>query len=143
MKRAAKTLLVDDSPMALMMTSFMLRKHGVVDITEAADGLEAVQRFEEALLAKVPFSLVFLDIMMPLLGGQETLKRIRALEVAAGITGEDRAVIIMATALHSTTDMLDALMDGDCSDYLVKPFDIEDVRGMLLKYRFVEQAEPA
>jgi two-component system chemotaxis response regulator CheY len=143
MKRAAKTLLVDDSSMALMMTSFMLRKQGVVDITEAVDGLEAVQRFEEALLAKVPFSLVFLDIMMPLLGGQETLKRIRALEVAAGVTAEDRAVIIMATALHSTTDMLDALMDGDCSDYLVKPFDIEDVRGMLLKYRFVEQAEPA
>lgn len=133
-------MIVDDSTMALLMTSFMLGKHGVQEITEAGDGLEALQRFEEALLTGVPFSLVFLDIMMPLLGGQETLKRMRALEIAAGIGDENRAVIIMATALHSTEDMIAALMDGDCSDYLVKPFDIEDVRGMLVKHHFLEEA---
>ena len=139
MRREAKTLIVDDSSIALLMTSFMLQKYGMVDISEAGDGLQALEDFKEALQKQAPYSLVFLDIVMPMLGGQDTLKRMRALETEAGIANQDRAVIIMATSLHSTNDMMDALIEGDCSDYLVKPFNAEDVRGMLIKFGFLEE----
>lgn len=139
MKRAAKTMVADDSSIALMMTGYMLKKYGVEPITEASDGLQALERFEEALQAKEPFSLVFLDIVMPKLSGQEALKRMRALEKEAGIAGGERAVIIMATSLNSPSDMIDALIEGDCSDYLVKPFDAEEVRALLIKYGFLEE----
>ncbi len=137
MTREAKTLIVDDSSMALLMTSFMLKKCGVEEITEATDGLQGLEAFASALRQGAPYSLVFLDIMMPQLSGQEALKRMRALEKEAGVS---QSTIIMATALHSTTDMIDALIEGDCSDYLVKPFKAEDVRALLVKHGFVEQS---
>lgn len=140
MRREAKALIVDDSSIALLMTSFMLQKYGMVDISEAGNGLRALEDFKEALLGGTPFSLVFLDIVMPLMGGQETLRRMRALETEAGVSSEDRAIIIMATSLHSTNDMIDAMIEGDCSDYLVKPFSAEDVRGMLVKFGFFEES---
>ena len=110
----------------------------IKDITQAEDGLQAMEHFERALLSGAPFSLIFLDIVMPVLDGQETLARMRAIEKKAGITGDDRAIIIMATSLHSTEDMIRALIDGDCTDYLVKPFEAEDVHTMLVKYAFLK-----
>ena len=139
MRREAKTLVVDDSSIALLMTGYMLNKMGIVDITEAEDGLQALDKFSQAVQNGTPYSLVFLDIVMPKLGGQEALRRMRAIEAEAGITEENRSVIIMATSLHSTEDMMNALIEGDCSDYLVKPFKAEDVKGLLIRYGFLEQ----
>lgn len=136
MNRETKTLIVDDSPTALQMMGHMLNKCGLADITEAKDGMLALKRFERELLVGTRYSLVFLDIVMPVLDGQETLKLMRAMEADAGVKAEDRAVIIMATSLSSTGDMMEALIDGDCSDYLVKPFGAEDLRGMLIKHDF-------
>jgi two-component system chemotaxis response regulator CheY len=140
MRREAKALIVDDSSIALLMTNFILQKFGMVDISEAGNGLRALEEFEAALMGGTPFSIVFLDIVMPLMGGQETLRRMRALEAERGVASEDRAIIIMATSLHSTNDMMDALIEGDCSDYLVKPFSTEDVKGMLIKFGFLEES---
>jgi two-component system, chemotaxis family, chemotaxis protein CheY len=136
MKRA-KTLIVDDSKAILAMMDGMLKSHGINDVTKAVNGLRGVEQFEAALLMGSPFSLVFLDIVMPVMDGQEALKRMRAMEADAGVMSDERAIIIMATSLHSTNDMINALIEGDCSDYLIKPFDAEDLRGMLIKYGFV------
>jgi two-component system chemotaxis response regulator CheY len=138
-KQQPKTLIVDDSTTALQMMGYMLNKCGLADITEAKDGLHALKRFERELLIGTRYSLVFLDIVMPLLDGQETLKLMRAMEADAGVKAEDRAVIIMATSLSSTDDIMKAVFDGECSDYLVKPFGADDVRGMLLKHQIDPQ----
>ena len=138
MIRKRKTLIVDDSTSVLSMMEGILNEYGIKDITQAEDGLQAMEHFERALLSGAPFSLIFLDIVMPVLDGQETLARMRAIEKKAGITGDDRAIIIMATSLHSTEDMIRALIDGDCTDYLVKPFEAEDVHTMLVKYAFLK-----
>jgi len=136
MKKTANVLIVDDSAMALLMTSHVLKKYGVTEITEATDGLKAIEVFGRALSEGHPFNLVFLDIVMPQLNGQDALKRMRALEAEAGVGAGDKAVIIMATSLHSTEDMIDAVIEGDCSDYLVKPVGAEDILGVLQKYDF-------
>ena len=138
MKRTAKTLIVDDSVAILEMMDNMLRELGVSDITRAEDGLAAVERFHEALSSGAPYTLVLLDIVMPVLDGQEALKRMRAMEREAGVAHGERAAIIMATSLHSPDDMVQAIIDGDCTDYLVKSFEENDLRGMLLKYGFLE-----
>ena len=138
-KRQTKTLIVDDSTVMLEMIESMLHDCGISDITPAEDGLSALQCFQDALQDGSPVSLVFLDSVMPLLDGQEALRRMRGMEGEAGLGDDDRAVIIMTTALHSPEDMLHALIDGDCSDYLVKPFEKEDIQGMLQKYGFLDQ----
>ena len=141
MKRKAKTLIVDDSKAVLYMMNGILNDYGLNEICEAANGLLAVEQFEAAARSGAPFSLVFLDIVMPVMNGQEALKRMRDIEMDAGVIGDDRAIIIMATSLHSTTDMIDAMIEGDCTDYLIKPFDPEDLLGMLIKYGYVDRAD--
>ncbi|HXE98380.1 MAG TPA: response regulator [Dongiaceae bacterium] len=136
MKLEAKTLIVDDSKAVLRIMENALRDIGILDITKAGDGLQATKLFREALQGGTPFSLVFLDVVMPEMDGQEALKLMRAMEKDAGISGNDKATIIMATSLHSPSDMMDALVGGDCSDYLVKPFDTGDLRALLVKYGF-------
>jgi len=136
MKREAKALVVDDSITVLRFMEKSLHDIGVMNITKASDGLQGTKFFEEALQSGTPFSLVFLDVVMPEMDGQEALKRIRAMEKGAGISGDDKATIIMATSLHSPNDMVEALIGGDCSDYLVKPFETEDLRALLVKYGF-------
>jgi two-component system chemotaxis response regulator CheY len=136
MKREAKTLIVDDSKAVLHFMEKVLRDIGVQDITKAGDGLQATELFGEALQGGAPFSLVFLDVVMPEMDGQEALKKMRAMEKEAGISRDGKATIIMATSLHSPSDMIDALVGGDCSDYLVKPFKTADLRALLVKYCF-------
>jgi two-component system chemotaxis response regulator CheY len=136
MKREAKVLIVDDSRSEVAVMEKMLKKQGVLDITTAENGLKAVELFEGALRNRSPYALVLLDILMPVMDGQEALKRMRALEKEAGMTKDDKATIIMVTSLHSPSDMINALFYGDCSDFLVKPFDFEDLWGMLAKYDF-------
>lgn len=136
MEREARTLIADDSRTILEVMEHMLHHIGIPDVTKAGNGLQALEFFGNALLHGAPYSLVFLDILMPVMDGQEALKRIRAMEREAGITGDGKATIIMATSLHSPEDMMQALFEGDCTDYLVKPLDIEDLRAMLMKYGF-------
>ena len=137
MKREIKALIVDDSKSVLAMMERMLKKLGIPDVKKAGNGLHAAKFFEEALEEGEPYSLVFLDIVMPVMNGQEALKLIRTMEKNAGITRDNQATIIMISSLHSPSDMIDALLYGDCSDFLVKPFEFEDLRGMLTKYNVV------
>ena len=134
MKGESRTLIVDDSEPVLSMMEVMLMQQGLREITAASNGQQALEYFREALQKGKPYSLVFLDIVMPVMNGQETLKRMRALEQEAGLSETDRAVIIMATSLHSPKDMADALIEGDCDDYIVKPFNVNELRGLLVKY---------
>lgn len=137
MKRAQKTLVVDDDNFIAETLVITLDLLGMKDVSKALNGAQALEQFERALQAGTPYSLVLLDILMPGIDGQEVLKRMRALEKQAGIPREAWSVIIMATALNSPKDMMDALLEGDCTDYIVKPIDEDNLRGMLIKYEFI------
>ena len=137
MMRTAKTLLIDDSILVQEIMEQTLNEYGITDIATADNGLLGLESFTAALKDGAPFNLVFLDIEMPVMDGQEALKRIRAAEEAAGVAKADRAVIIMATTLSSPADMMEAVIDGDCSDYYVKTVELEEIRALLVKYGFL------
>jgi len=131
MTQAIKVLIVDDSISVQDMMQEMLRGIGFDDLAVAGNGQQALSLFREALLEGAPYGLVFLDIVMPKLDGQQALKRMRAMEKEAG---RSKALIIMVTSLSSTYDMMEAIIEGDCTDYLVKPFEPEHLQYMLAKY---------
>jgi len=89
-------------------------------VTIAADGEEALARFEE----ERP-DLVVLDVSMPPPDGFEVCRRIRE---------RSRVPILMLTARDSTLDKVRAL-DLGADDYLTKPFDhlelLARLRGLL------------
>ena len=137
MKKYLKTMIVDDEEVAADLLEIMLNKLGVKNIATASTGRQALDMFDDCLKSGYPYSLVFLDIMMPEMNGQEILKQMRSAEKEAGIASFDRSTIIMTTALTSTDAMVEAIFEGDCSDYLVKPVSSEYLREMLANNGFI------
>ena len=135
MTQALNVLIADDSDLQADILESILNDLGIDNVTKAINGIHAVENFKAALQNGTGYSLVFLDIVMPEMDGQEALKRIRALEKAAG---DDKSTIIMLTALSSPEDMLSALIDGDCTDYVVKPVAESLLKSILVKYGLLE-----
>jgi two-component system chemotaxis response regulator CheY len=118
------------------MMEHILKDLGVNDISTAPDGLKALELFKNAFLGGEPYSFVFLDLMMPVMDGQSTLKIMRIIEKQGGITGDDAAVIIMTTSCDSPNDMMDAIQ-SECTDYIVKPVSTSTLRSTLAKYTHI------
>ncbi len=104
-------LVVDDDP---EIASFL--KRGLIyegyEIETAADGAEALVKARDR-----EFDIVILDIMMPEIDGIEVSKRLRQ---AGDIP------ILMLTAKGTVADKI-AGLDSGADDYLVKPFDFDEL----------------
>ncbi|MBN0046588.1 response regulator transcription factor [Streptomyces actuosus] len=82
-------------------------------VTAVADGVEALA---QAHLS--PPDVLVLDVMMPGIDGLQVCRVLRA--------EGDRTPILMLTALVETADRI-AGLDAGADDYVVKPFDVEEV----------------
>jgi two-component system chemotaxis response regulator CheY len=131
MKKELKTIIVDDDEVFAKLLEFTLNGLGIQEIVKAMTGRQAIEIFETGLKSGSPYGLVFLDIIMPGMDGQETLKHMRAAEKEAGIAAADKAAIIMTTAVSTSEAMIEALIEGDSTDYLVKPIEPGYLREML------------
>jgi two-component system, chemotaxis family, chemotaxis protein CheY len=127
-----RCLIVEDNDFAREGLKYFLADHA--EIEQAVNGREAVTKFQTALAQQNPFDLVLLDIIMPEMDGQEALKLIRLAEQHDPAPERKKAIIIMTTALNSPENMEEALWEGDCTDYLVKPIVRADLMAMLRRY---------
>ena len=87
------------------------------DVDTAAGGEQGLAR-----IAERPPDAVLLDIGMPGVDGLEACRRLRA----AG----DRVPVLMLTAREAVEDRIDGL-DAGADDYLVKPFDMGELKARL------------
>lgn len=117
-----RILIIDDEPNVQKVIGMRLRKAGY-EVECANNGYEGVGMFLAAL-GKEPFSLIILDIMMPGIGGLETLELIRKEEEIRGIYYGEGIPVIMLTALKKP--YMQAFGRG-CDDYMVKPYQPEDL----------------
>ena len=105
-----KFLIVDDdeSTRELLARRLRTQRHTV---TTAETGRQALK-----LLAKEPFDLVLLDVIMPLIGGLEVLQQIKADPKLW------HTPVIMISALDEMSEVVRCIEMG-AEDYLPKPFD--------------------
>jgi CheY-like chemotaxis protein len=108
-----RILVVDDYESMRKVIVEALSQSGRYELSEAANGKEALQILEES-----PFDLVISDVMMPGMGGMELLNSIRELN-------SDTSVI-MITA-HPAMELTVSAMKKGAVDFLKKPFKIEDL----------------
>ena len=109
-------LVVDDDPALRTAVSRALDLDGY-RVTAVGDGARAL----EAIGEKHP-DVVVLDLMMPVVGGLEVCRRLRA--------SGDRTPILVLTARDEVSDRV-AGLDAGADDYLVKPFALEELRARL------------
>jgi two-component system chemotaxis response regulator CheY len=117
-----KMLIVEDDFPSCKILEEYLSEYG--DSTTAANGIEGVEAFKNALDAGTPYDLVCLDIMMPEMDGHEALRTIRQIEQKYGIFDPSGVSVIMTTAKDRSRDMIEAFDEG-CASYIVKPVDQE------------------
>ncbi|HEX9079857.1 MAG TPA: response regulator [Desulfuromonadaceae bacterium] len=135
-----KCLVVEDDDFGREMVTCMLSEHAEI-VDTARDGAEGLQMFIRAHHEGHPYQLICLDIMMPIMDGQEALRRMRHFEKETGIPVSRAAVIIMTTALDSLEDIQNAIWQGECNDYMVKPISQADLVALLNKYKLVAPSE--
>ncbi|MBQ0848318.1 response regulator transcription factor [Streptomyces sp. BH-SS-21] len=83
------------------------------EVTAVADGVQAL-----AQAHRTPPDVLVLDVMMPGIDGLQVCRVLRA--------EGNRTPILMLTALVETADRI-AGLDAGADDYVVKPFDVEEV----------------
>lgn len=71
---SCRLLLVDDVPMNLLVLKSMLKKLGVIDVSTAGGGMEALEMLKND---PTRYDAVLTDIRMPGMGGEQLLEEIR------------------------------------------------------------------
>ena len=107
-----KILIVDDEEVIRKVVNKRLTREGY-HCCEASNGSEALEKLQQ-----YQPQVVILDIMMPGKSGRELLPEVL---VSYPDTG-----VIMATAVAEADTIIEC-MKGGAQDYLIKPFDLEQV----------------
>lgn len=104
-----KVLVVEDEEKIMVVIKAFLETKGFF-VIPAQDGRKALDLFD-----KENITLVLLDLMLPVLSGEEVCRAIRR---------KSRVPIIMLTAKSEEADMLQGLGIG-ADDYITKPFSLK------------------
>lgn len=121
-----RILLADDNELNMEITRFGLENEGAV-VTPAWNGREAVDLF----MASEPgtFDIILMDIMMPVMDGNEAARQIRA----SGRSDSGTIPIIALTANAFTDDRQETEKSG-MNAHLSKPLESAKIRETVLKY---------
>lgn len=111
-----RVLLVEDNSINLEIASTILESRNII-VDKAHDGAEAVECFSQS--APGQYLAILMDIRMPVMGGLEATRRIRALARA-----DAASVPIIAMSANAFEDDVKASEDAGMNAYLVKPIDI-------------------
>ena len=106
-----RILIVEDEPDLLASLAQALREEGYA-VDTAADGEDGFYKAEN-----YDYDAIVLDVMLPKLDGWEILKRLRQTK---------KMPVLMLTARDQTRDRVKGL-DTGADDYVVKPFDLEEI----------------
>jgi signal transduction histidine kinase/CheY-like chemotaxis protein len=120
-------LLVDDNEINLKIIATYIQKLPCRFKT-ASNGLEAVERYQEAYGKGTPFDVILMDVSMPVMDGFEATREIRAFERQKGAEKPSR--IIVLTGLTSGKSQEEAFASG-VNLFLTKPVQLKKLKGVL------------
>ncbi len=113
---SSRILIVDDSAMSRRIVRGMLESAGY-DVTEAADGLAALEHYS----IEKP-DLVLLDMVMTGMYGIEVLQKLRMLD------GQARVIVASADIQHSTREMAE---QAGSRGFVTKPIKKEELLSLV------------
>jgi two-component system chemotaxis response regulator CheY len=118
-------MVADDLPNMRADLTNILKSIGFTNIKEASDGRVAWDELRSQAQYGDPYAIIFTDINMPRMNGLALLKSLRGSETY------QKTPIFMVSTENEKEIILKAIIDG-ATDYIIKPFTPELVRGKLL-----------
>lgn len=119
-----KIMVVDDEESIRLMLRRVLSS-SQYEVHEAANGIEALNSIK-----KEEYSAILLDLRMPHMNGLQVIEKMKEMDI--------KTPIIMMSAYGTVPEAVEAMKLG-AMDYLVKPFDIDELK-MTLE-RIIQQDE--
>jgi len=116
-KEEVKILIADDEEIIRKGLKKLLNNKGYTNIIETDDGKKVL-----SLLNEIPIDIYILDIKMPGVDGIKLLKEIKKIQ--------NKSKVIIITGHGNIENCREAFLFG-ASDFLTKPFDIEQLYNCL------------
>jgi len=132
-------LVAEDNETNQILIKELLTSIGI-NVTIAENGLEAIK-----ILSEKDFDLIFMDWHMPIMDGVEALEILRAVEKGKEVANskvspeileklKGRKFKIVALTAAAMKKEKEALLKKGFDDYISKPFKVEELNEILLKY---------
>lgn len=112
-------LVVEDNLVNQEIAKFVFEQKGA-NVTCADNGEDALSKFKDN-----KYDLIVMDIMMPIMGGYEATRRIRAI---------DKDVLIFAMSANAFSDDVKKSLAVGMNEHLSKPLVMDDLNRTLAKY---------
>ena len=116
-----RVLIVDDDFYSRSFLEYIL--HPYARCEAAVNGEDAIMIFKRAIKEKDPYSVVFMDLLMPVIDGPKALKEIREIEKDYGVGDAGGCKIIITSVLEDGEDTHNAMYLGGATSFLQKPVD--------------------
>lgn len=116
-QQQCSVLIIDDAYTVREYLRQTLMHLGISNIHEASDGKRGLQMFGEK-----QHDLVFLDIELPDINGQQLLQQIK--------TQADKTHVVMVTAHNSVENVRNSIASG-ASGFIAKPFSPQKIKNIV------------
>ncbi len=125
--QGARVLLVEDNDLNMEIAQFVLESSGA-KVTQAWNGREAVDIF--AASEPGSFDVILMDVMMPVMGGLEAARTIRAMQ-----RPDAASVPIFAMTANAFQDDICRSRAAGMNEHLTKPLDAKELLAAIARYR--------
>lgn len=126
-----RALIVDDDFYSRSFLEYILHPYAQCDV--AVNGEDAIMAFQKALDEQRPYTLVFMDLLMPVIDGPKALSEIREIEKDHGLGGDAGCKIIITSVLEDGEDTHNAMYLGGATSFLQKPVDEKSILAELTR----------
>jgi two-component system, chemotaxis family, chemotaxis protein CheY len=130
-----KFLIIDDDIDSCQLLAKRLEGYGESDI--ATDGQHAFDRFVGSHRCGEPYSVIFLDIVMPEINGHEILVALREWE-SENLPSGNRTPVVMVSVMKDTRNIFSSVQEG-CDQYMTKPIRKSVLDQVMAKLGFAEK----
>ena len=124
--RNRRVLVAEDNDINREIISMLLKEMGFV-VDTAVHGRDAAEQFAQSEPGY--YSLILMDIQMPVMDGLEATKQIRASEHP-----DSGAIPIVALSANAFDDDTQRSLDAGMQAHLAKPVDLAELKRILKKY---------
>ncbi|MCI8363344.1 MAG: response regulator [Eubacterium sp.] len=121
-----RVLIVEDNAINMDTACQILEGMGI-EIDKAVNGEEAVRKFQNSW--EDYYDLVFMDIQMPIMDGNEATKRIRAME-----RRDAKVIPIVAMTAYIFTEDIRASIQAGMDMHIAKPLNTQKLSDVMKKY---------